>query len=350
MEYMVLPQEYWKQQDYLLYVYDVIVDMLRQADRNKLSNFTLEFTDKEQATSFEKAEDIFEWMDKNGRHDTSIKIFESPVFFSLLKDFCFYIYESISCAERGKVTVAYTLLRKPIRDNLLYLEWLLSDKEEFYNKFLYGNVSDCDVSNRKVFTRERIEKIIKSASRKSCMGKLMNYNNLVYTLRFSNKEDIGLQRIWNQSMHLVTTSTNYTTDDGNLNFIFADEQIWKNYWNYYYLVMPQLMAYVIEICEALFLNVIKVDTLELLLNRTIRISKYARVQVESEAANLLKNYSNEWVALIEENKVTMKCENCAKDIVMTREILQQMIENWTIICPHCKQEYNICKYYTGHYL
>jgi hypothetical protein len=347
MEYAVLPREYWEKQDYLLYAYDVIGDMLRQADRKKLTGITFDLTNDEQVQSFSKAEDMFEWMDTNGLHDSSLKLFESHVFFSLLKDFCYYVFESISCAERGKVTVAYTLLRKPIRDNLLYLEWLLSDKEEFYNKFLYGNVSDFDLSNYKVFTKDRISEIVKSASQKSYMGKAINTNNLVYRFRFNNSEDIGLQRIWNQSMHLVTTSPNYTTDAGNLNFIFADQQIWKDYWNYYYTVMPQIMAYVIEICEALFLNVTSSDDFELLLNRTIRFAKYAKVQGEIEGIDSFTDYLKQSIALLGENCVvaTMKCEHCSEEIEISHEIVMQMIDDWNIICPHCKQSHNICKYY-----
>ncbi len=343
----MLPKKFWGKQDYLLYVYDVIADMIRQADRKELSSFHLTFETEQQAQSFEKAEDMLEWMDKNNKHDISLKMFESHVFFSLLKDFCFYIYESISCASRGKVTVAYSLLRKPLRDNLLYLEWLLADKEEFYKSFLYGDVQSCDVANYKVFDRTRIRKIIKEASSKSYMGQSVNSNNIVYRFRFNSKEDIGLQRIWNQSMHLVTSSPNYATENGNLNFVFADAKIWDDYWNYYYLVVPQIMAYALEICEALFLNVCNADTFELLLNRIIRINKYMKVIPETDEQTEVRGLAQELIKTLEESNVTaqMKCQNCSKDIAITTDVIKQMIENWAIICPHCQQEHNICKYY-----
>lgn len=345
MGYALLPRKHWKQQDYLLYTYDVIADMLRQADKKDLSAVTLEFADLAQGISFEKADDIFNWMDNNGYHDASIKLFERHVFFSLLKDFCFYIYESISCAARGKVTVAYTLLRKPIRDNLLYLEWLLSDKEDFYNKLLYHNFNEYDISKIKA---DKIEYIVKSASQKSYMGAAINSNNDVYTFRFSRKEEIGLQRIWDQSMHLVTCNKNYKTDDGNLNFIFATNDIWNDYWNYYYIVLPQLMAYAIEICEALFLNIVKLDEFELLLNRTIRFNKYANIHPKIKVMDIFRIQPIKLVALLKENNIeaTMKCECCTNDILISHKIVKEMIENWTVICPHCGQEHNICKYYT----
>lgn len=80
MEYDFLPEKHWETQDYLLYIYDVIADKLRKADQNNLSSFTLNFDNEEAARSFESAEDMFEWMDRNGYHETSIKMFVSQVF------------------------------------------------------------------------------------------------------------------------------------------------------------------------------------------------------------------------------------------------------------------------------
>lgn len=131
---------------------------LRQADYKDLS--TVRFNLKEdEVESFENAEDIYEWLDNNEYHDVALSQFTSHVFFSLLKDFCYYIYESISCSKRGKVTVAYSLLRKPLRDNLLYLEWLLADNEEFYQKIMFEDINEYDVSNWKVFTNEQKKRL-----------------------------------------------------------------------------------------------------------------------------------------------------------------------------------------------
>ena len=77
-------------------------------------------------------------------------------------------------------------------------------------------------------------------------------------------------------MHLVTThSDHYKTEDGNLNFIFADEEIWLNFWNYYYTVLPQIMAYVWKFVKLLFIDTVDITDIELLFNRLLRFEKYA---------------------------------------------------------------------------
>ena len=354
MEYKKLPEEYWGKQDYLLYAYDVLADMLLQADSKKLSNISFKCKDIKLAKSFKQSEDILEWLDENGYHDESLKFFSSHVFFLLLRDFCYYIYESIDCAQRAKVTVAYTLLRKPLRDNLLYMEWLLSDAEEFYQKLLYGSIEDYDVSNKNIFNMERIKEIIKKASMKSYMGEAVNYLDLVYTFRFNAEDKIGLQSIWNQSIHLVTQDPKYKTEKSNLNFIFADKEIWDDYWNYYYIAVPPIMAYALDICEALFLNTTEVDLPNLLLNQCVRHAKYSDTLPDIDSSETLKktfkNMLYEFYEIIKTSDVGFgfKCSKCKKYIILTLDVLNQMVNTWFIRCPFCHETHNICRYYTDY--
>ncbi|NMB25735.1 MAG: hypothetical protein GX986_09400 [Firmicutes bacterium] len=349
MEYEVLPKEYWDKQNYLLYVYSVLADMLRQADSKRLSDVAIRFDNVDQAISFEHTKDIFGWLDDNGYHDESLDFFSRHVFFLLLRDFCYYAYESISCAQRGKVTVAYTLLRKPLRDNLFYMEWLLADAEELYHGLLHESVENYDVSSR-TLSRKKIRRIIKEASSNSNMGEAMNVQNIIYRFRFSSKAKWGLQRIWNQSIHLVTRNVNYRTEEGNLNFIFANEDVWTNYWGYYYLIIPYLMAYVMEICEALFLRYIEVDTSNLVLNRSIRWAKFASAMPNLDGANVLKNGLYELYRALEEDDASLghECPKCEENVLLTLQVLDQMINGWFVVCPYCHREQSVCKYHTDY--
>ncbi|WP_433752289.1 hypothetical protein [Paenibacillus amylolyticus] len=350
MEYNFLHDKHWETQDYLLYIYDVIADMPRKADQYNLTSVTLKFDNEEAAHSFESAEDMFDWMDKNGYHETSVKMFVSHMFFSLLSDFCFYLYESLSCAERGKVSVAYSLLRKPIRDNLLYLEWLLDDSEEFYSTFMTKSAEQYDVASKKIFDESRIQKIMDSAAEKTYMGENLNKNNLVYTLRFNNKELIGLPRIWSQSMHLVTTfSRNYLTAQGNLNFIFADSDNWNEYWDYYYLVMPMLITYSLEICEALFISITDVTELELLFNRSVRYAKYGKISPDFDSAKKIEKEPYKILDLAKETgtNIFLTCDHCNKRVLISHELMNGIINNWSIKCTECLEELSVCKYILG---
>lgn len=255
----------------------------------------------------------------------------------------------MSCAQRGKVTVAYSLLRKPIRDNLLYLEWLLDNCEEFYNTFMTRSVEEYDVASFKNFDKLRIQKIVNSACKKTYMGETLNKDNIVFTLRFNNKEQIGLQRIWNQSMHLITTSPNYLTERGNLNFIFTDNENWNEYWDYYYLVMPQLITYSLEICEALFISITAVTELELLFNRSVRYAKYSKISPDLDSAKKIEKEPYKILDLGKETStnIFLTCDYCNQRVLINHELMNEIIHNWSIKCTECLEEFSICKYILG---
>jgi len=350
MKYEILPKEYWEKHDYLLYAYDVLGDMLRQADQKKLSQATIKFNDVKEAESLEDAEDILKWLDHNNYHDESVHLFNSHVYFSLLRDFCYFMYESMSCSERGKVSVSYALLRKPIRDNLFYLEWLLCNGEELYKALLYGSLEDYDIDNNKTFPYKRKKNIIKTASMQSHLGRIFSKDDFIYSLRYDSSNQISLQRIWNKAMHLVTSrSPHYKTEEGNINFLFANEKIWDDYWNYYYWVCPHLMAYVLEICEALFLKIIDIDEINLALNRGIRILKYCKLYPDIAAYKPVIDSKNDLLNIIQSNNVAIcyKCDSCGSNIYLKADQIDQMINSWYLTCKYCLCQINICRYYAN---
>jgi hypothetical protein len=97
---------------------------------------------------------------------------------------------------------------------------------------------------------------------------------MIYTLRFDSGDETSLQKIWNQASHIITRHTAYKTKKGNLNFIFADDEIWNDYWSFYYITVPPLLTYALELCEAIFTSIVEIDTFLLLLNQYIRYNKY----------------------------------------------------------------------------
>lgn len=126
----------------LLYLYDILVDLLKKADEYDLSKTILKYSNRESnwielnMKEIEQKEDIELGAELMGRH----------ILFSILRDICLYLYESLSRIERGKVTVAYTLARKPLQDNLYYLCWLLDNPKDLYQKINNQDPTNYDVS------------------------------------------------------------------------------------------------------------------------------------------------------------------------------------------------------------
>ena len=123
-------------------MYDILVDLLKKADEYDLSKTILKYSNRESnwielnMKEIEQKEDIELGAELMGRH----------ILFSILRDICLYLYESLSRIERGKVTVAYTLARKPLQDNLYYLCWLLDNPKDLYQKINNQDPTNYDVS------------------------------------------------------------------------------------------------------------------------------------------------------------------------------------------------------------
>lgn len=123
-------------------MYDILVDLSKKADEYDFSKTILKYSNRESnwielnMKEIEQKEDIELGAELMGRH----------ILFSILRDICLYLYESLSRIERGIVTVAYTLARKPLQDNLYYLCWLLDNPKDLYQKINNQDPTNYDVS------------------------------------------------------------------------------------------------------------------------------------------------------------------------------------------------------------
>lgn len=133
----LLPAKYIKRHQLMLYLYDILVDILVKADKYKLSSLSFKFTNE-----VDEQLELFDELERRKDRDISEKVFIPHIFFSILRDLNYYLFESLSCIERGKVTVAFSLARKPLQDNLFYLSWILVQPHEFLGKMQYGSPKD----------------------------------------------------------------------------------------------------------------------------------------------------------------------------------------------------------------
>ena len=140
----LLPTKYRKRHQLMLYLYDILVDILVKADKYQLSSLSFRVTNEINVEI-----DLFDELDKQKDLDISEYVYIPHIFFSILRDLNYYLFESLSCIERGKVTVAFSLARKPFQDNLFYLSWILVQPHDFLEKIQYGAPREYDVSDLK---------------------------------------------------------------------------------------------------------------------------------------------------------------------------------------------------------
>lgn len=127
------------------------------------------------------------------------------------------------------------------------LEWLLADENDFIENF---NSSDSENIAPDKISKERKIEIIKKAE--ILANTNLNSYEEIYNLRYTKSITYGLERIWNQANHIVTTVKHYKTSSSNLNFVFTDENALLEQWKALYKLLHILMYHSTEVIISLF--------------------------------------------------------------------------------------------------
>lgn len=242
------------------------------------------------------------------------EVYYRHTFFSLVADFCSYMLESINCAAKMKVAVSYALLRKPLKDTLGYIEWLRVNRNGMLDLLASGKPEDLVITKEKA--REHTSLIEENCKMSS-----------FFDFRYNKASETSLEHIWNNANHLITTKYKLSkTEPGNLNFVFADEAILRSFSDYYYITVPAIMSYAVNlICEMFeeFAPLNKYTVLMNKLNRTLRSLEILETISFDDAKKL---YSS--------GNVPIVCPRCGLKMKMTDKRMLKFIGN-KCTCSRC---------------
>ncbi|MDR2976940.1 MAG: hypothetical protein LBV19_06475 [Streptococcaceae bacterium] len=136
----------------------------------------------------------------------------------------------------------------------------------------------------------------------------------------------GLSSVWNSSLHLVTNDKHYPTEDGNLNFVFADNEIWTDYWKLYYDKMPSIMNFIVEVFVKCFERIVKPSERVVWFNRFLRDMKMANAVCKPFDIKILNNVLEH---------VTTTCESCGEKIEFDDDTIAEFYNDFIFTCPNC---------------
>lgn len=268
-----LPQKYKELHNLCFYLHDIIVQVVKEGEKKKLFHTLYNIKKISNIHAIKDNEDILEWLYNNGYKDEFKSIVIKQVLIASISDYCHYIYEALKCSEKSKLAITYTLLRKPLKDNLLIFEWIMTNRNEFMENFKkdsnYYAIDKIDLTKKKMLIENSVNRI-----------KYRETFNIdfIYNLRYSKKTDYGLELLWNKANHVVTTSKNYKTESLNLNFIFSGGDSKESQWNYLYSVLPYLLFYTIEVIQVVLDQEIGKNKFEVLIETSEkRANKFKKI-------------------------------------------------------------------------
>lgn len=327
----------------MLYLYDILVDILKKANDFDLANLSIKFTDGNLEEN-----DILDKLYDQRDIDISEQILLPHIYFSILNDLNYYLYESLSCNERGKVTVAFTIARKPLQDNLFYLSWILVDPKDFLSKILYSETKDYDVSNFKGKKEYMINLFYEAKKILETKNDIFNFTNsvvnpeLLYDVIYNKKAKNSLTGVFDQSIHLVTNNRNYPTERQNLNFIFSDDKIWDEFWDLYNSKIPYIVYYLVEIAVAIFENILKIDHEISEFNRYIRNLKF---MITSDRSGDTKELESILELLLKDEHIKMTCDKCDEKYEFNEDLVKEIKNDFLFSCQKCGHVERLGQYF-----
>jgi len=330
MEKILIDKELIKNYNFLMSCNNVLVSILKHADKNK---------DKWKSTKIDiKDKDLKKWQSGN----YSVEYFRTHGYasqinkghykhfmFAVLSDYISYVYDAILCASKMHPNQAYTLLRKPLKDNLLLLELAFTRKNRFISQFLNKDIENFSIDK---ITPEEKRKIIEKSCKKI---KYPTASEILYNFRYSKKSEIGLERIWNKASHIITTCKDYKTDNGNLNMIFNDDKNIREYVNYFFIIMPYVQYYITRLVFNFLREEKLINEIEYLQNDALLLIKLNAIVVFPKDIyyDLIKDFS-------------LLCPNCSNmiELLKNENIQNKISKDFCYKCPKCNKNIKLDKF------
>ena len=135
--YYYLPKEYWKKHDYCEFLIGQVEDLLLNKTFKDFQSLTIDFPDEYSELLKEidnENNHLFDFLEEHNLIDELNHIVLNHLLRALIRETCYSIQESLFCSLKMRMTVTFTLLRKPFLEILIVLMKMLND-ENFIQDF-----------------------------------------------------------------------------------------------------------------------------------------------------------------------------------------------------------------------
>ena len=251
----LIPHEYWNAHEFCFYIHDQILELLVQYEESGshlwVANAFQKALGKKQ--SINKEINILQFMKEKGLVSLYKHHIVSHLVLGLMSDMLHFLYEALTCFEKRKFAVGFALLRKPLKENLLFLSWLLADQDDFITRFEANNCKTLNGLN----PQKQLD-ILTGAINRLSIKNVFNAK-VIHDLIFSKTNDIGFEPVWQKANHLITSQGELLkTEDYNINFIFQNPHS-DNLYELLYLNLPLILIFAVQVSLECVAEILRVN-------------------------------------------------------------------------------------------
>ena len=215
-----IPKRWRLAHSYCYFLHDECVRALVEYEAAGAHLVTINFESQVSEEEFNRLakEDPTLALVRTGYPTEARRVVINTIIMSMVADCLHHIFEALNCFEKRKIVVGFNLLRKPLKQNLLYLAWVLGNENGFYTEFMSGNPEN--LSQKKIGNRRR--EIFTNAIANIPNGSPFD-PDILEKLIYDRKFDCGFERAFEHAVHLITIERlELRTTPQNFNFIFKN--------------------------------------------------------------------------------------------------------------------------------
>lgn len=331
-----LPEECKFAHEYCFFLHDVLASIVVQGEHEGIFNYGFKLRESNHVGELKgkSGEELAIWLEQNGYEEEFHEVSRRQIWAALLSDFCHFIFEALKCSQKGKLTVTFALLRKPLKENLFYLEWLLADPLDFTKRFHTPATSKGPHPLLLPPEPSSVEKrllIIQTAVHKSGLSGWVP-PEFIYELRYDKKCSYGLEQLFQRATHLITTFV-AKTEDQNFNFVFSGDEARQSQWQKLYTLLPVILLHALGVVYAAIRGFDE-GKLEAFNSLNLRALIGFLLHMDS---GLLKSESNEnlGVSINSLAQIKISCLSCQSEVSLDGQNLNNLYYEGVVECYKC---------------
>ncbi|MDP9664928.1 UNVERIFIED_ORG: hypothetical protein J2W16_002654 [Pseudomonas cremoricolorata] len=239
-----IPEEFHAAFEMCFTAHDVMLSHVRSGISQGIFTVNLDLSTDDRRL-LEQSEDLFDWLKSSGRAHEEVRVVSCMVFPAIMLDALTCLFESLEAARKGKMAVAFMLLRKPLQEALYLLESMAIDQDRFASDLaqdplklrphVVGGVQGHEA---------RIQKVLQKTA-----GMLSFDAGYLARLRYDKSCSDSFDGVCNKAMHLITENRHIKTEVYNVNFIFSDYRSVYSQWSYFFSRLPYVLMYLVAVTE-----------------------------------------------------------------------------------------------------
>jgi hypothetical protein len=204
---------------------------------------------------------------KKYKEEQFYSLLNKQLILGLVRDFCYFIQESLDCSNKMRLIISYALLRRPFIDNLKILLRIIADAS-FYDNFIKRD--DYDPASMK----ENELRYFLNATDTIRFTKPIT-GAFIYNCVFDKEVPGSIVNLSNRALHPVTTRPWNKTGEMNCNFMFTTTDDIVRLWKHYYANLPAILIFYSELFNYAVFELFKDEVNSALLPK--RIEKLSQI-------------------------------------------------------------------------